>query len=123
MLGGVSICQAIAQQAIDKSGIAIFAAGSESGEIMGDVGHGFGTTSYDCRGVTSHDGLCGEDDGFEGGGADFVYGGADSGVWHASFDGTLAGRILAEAGCDQHGIFVEKKLTGLTNFAERTLPK
>jgi hypothetical protein len=42
--------------------------------------------------------LSAEDHGFDGGGADFVDGGADGGVWEASAEGTLAGGVLAEAG-------------------------
>ena len=112
MLGGVSIRQSISQQAVDKSGIAIFAAGSESGEIMRDIRHGFGATSYDCRGVTGHDGLGGQYDSFEGGGADFIDCGADSRVGHASVDGTLAGGILAKAGHIQYRSLLKRWLRG-----------
>ena len=105
MFGGVSICQAVPQQAVDKSGIAVFAARSETGKIVRDIGHGFGATGYDCGGITSHDGLGGKDDGFEGGGAYFVYCGADSRVGHASVDGALAGRVLAKAGYTQYNGF------------------
>lgn len=39
-----------------------------------------------------------EDHGFDGGGADFVEGGADGGVGEAGVEGTLAGGVLAETG-------------------------
>ena len=42
-----------------------------------------------------------EDDGFQGGGADFVYGGADGSVGHAGADGALPGGVLAETGEDE----------------------
>ena len=90
---------------------------------MWHVGHGFGATSYNCRSVAGHYGLSGKDDGLEGGGADFVDRGADSRVWHARLDGTLAGRILAEAGYVQYRSSVKTKPGELAYFAERTLPK
>jgi len=37
-----------------------------------------------------------EDEGFYGGGADFVDGGADGGVWEGGVEGALAGGVLAE---------------------------
>ena len=90
---------------------------------MRDVRHGFGATSYDRRGITSHDGLGGEDDSFEGGGADFVYRGADSRVGHASIDGTLAGRVLAETRYIQYRNLLKRRVRVLAYLAERTLPK
>ena len=90
---------------------------------MRDVRHGFGATSYDCRGITSHDGLGGEDDGFEGGSADFVDCGADSRIGHASIDGTLAGRVLAKTRQIQYRSLLKGRLRVLAYLAERTLPK
>ena len=63
---------------------------------MRGVGHGFGAAGYDAGCCACHYGLGAQDDGFEGGGADFVDGGADDGVGDAGVEGGLAGGVLAE---------------------------
>ena len=88
---------------------------------MGGVGHGFGAACYDGGGTAGHDCLRAEDDGFEGGGADFVYGGADGGVRHAGAEGALAGWVLTKTG--RMGQYAGCRLGGDMDFAERTLPK
>lgn len=100
MFAGVGVGQAVFEEAVDEGVVAVFAALAQGGEVVGDVGHGFGAAGDDAGGVAGHDGLGGEYDGFGAGGADFVYGGADGGVGETGVEGALAGRVLADTAED-----------------------
>jgi len=94
----VGVCEAVAEDAVDELDVAEFSPVAEGGQVVWGVGHGFGAAGDDDVGAGGHDGLGAEDHGFDGGGADFVEGGADGGVGEAGVEGTLAGGVLAETG-------------------------
>ena len=97
MLGGVGVCQPVAEETVHEGSVAVFATLAKGGEVMGGIGHGLCTAGYDCRGTAGHYGLAGQDDGFEGGGAYFVDCCADGGIGHAGAEGALSGWVLAKA--------------------------
>lgn len=117
----VGVREAIAEDAVDEFLVTEFGAGAEVGEVVGGVGHGFGAAGDDHVGVAGHDGLGTEDDGFDAGGADFVYGGADCAVVEAGAECALAGWVLANA---EDGVSYAGAVCGSTAyFADKTLPK
>jgi hypothetical protein len=95
----VRIGQTVLEHAIDERLVAKLGARPEVGEVVRGVGHGFGTASDDNVCIAGYDCLGAEDQGFDGGGADFVHSGCDGGLGEASTEGDLAGRVLSEAGC------------------------
>lgn len=100
VFAGVGVGEAVFEEAVDEGVVAVFAALSQSGKVVGDVGHGLGAAGYDAGGVAGHDGLGGEDDGFGARGAHLVYGGADGRFGEAGVHGALAGRVLAKTAED-----------------------
>lgn len=98
VLGAVGVGEAVFQEAVDEGVVAVFGGFAEGGEVVGDVGHGFGAAGDDAGGIAGHDCLGGDNDGFGARGADFVHGGADGVIAKAGIDCTLAGGILAETG-------------------------
>ena len=92
----VSVCQAVAEDAVCSFDVAEFRALAAGGEVVGDVGHGLGSAGHDDGGVARHYCLSAKYDRFKARGTDFVYGCRDGGGFKIGVDGALAGRILTQ---------------------------
>lgn len=93
----VNIGQAILEDTVDESLVAVLGAVAEVGKVVRSVGHGLSSASDDNIGGAEHDVLGTEDDGLEGRSADLVDGGGNGGLGEAGAHGALACRSLAEA--------------------------
>ena len=67
---------------------------------MGSVRHALGAACNDDVRIAGYDCLGTDDEGFDRGGAYFVYGRGDSGFGEACAKGDLASWVLTEAGSD-----------------------
>lgn len=94
LLLAIGILKTVLHDSVDHGLVAVLGTVTEAGQVVGSVGHGFGTTSDDDIGVAGHDGLGTEDNGLQAGGADLVNGGADGGVRETGIDGALTGGVL-----------------------------
>lgn len=100
MLLLVCVCQSILEDTVYKGLVAKFGTSTHGWEIVGSVGHGFGSSSNDNVGGPSHDCLSSTDHGLDARGTHFVDGSAYSRFGEAGANGTLSGRVLAETiGC------------------------
>lgn len=91
------IGQTVLEDTVDEGLVAVLGTGAEVGQVVGGVGHGFGTGSDDDVVDTEHDVLGTEDDGLQRRGAHLVDGGGDDVLAKASTDSGLAGGSLTQA--------------------------
>lgn len=96
MLLLIRIRQPVLEHAIHQRLIPILSSGTQVGQVVRDLGHGFGAAGDHDGGGAGHDGLGAEDHGFEARGAHFVDGGADGGGGEAGAEGALTGGVLAD---------------------------
>ena len=88
--------QTVLHNAVDELLVAVLGAGTQVGEVMGGIRHGFSAACDDDVRGSGHDGLRSENHGLERGSAHLVDGGADSGVGEAGTESTLSGWVLAD---------------------------
>lgn len=97
----VRVGEAVLQDTVDEGLVAVLGAGSKDREVVGSVGHGFGTASNDDVRSAEHDVLGAENNGLERRGADLVHGGADGRLRKAGTDGALSSRSLTKTTDDR----------------------
>src|SRR5690606_22526616 len=79
-LARVGVTKTVPSNAVNEGDVAVFCAAANVGGVVGGVGHGLGTTSNDNVGSPGSNRLRTENDGLEGGSANLVDSGGDSGV-------------------------------------------
>jgi hypothetical protein len=95
----VGVGETVLEHAVHKGLVAKLCTSAQVGEVVGGIRHALGTTSHDNVGISGDDGLSADDEGFDRGGADFVYRGGDGGIGKACANGNLAGRVLTKTVC------------------------
>jgi hypothetical protein len=116
----VGIRQTILEYTIDKRLISELGASPQDREVVRSIRHALRASGDNNIRISSHDGLCANNERLDGGRADLVDGGSNSRFGKTSTDCALAGRVLAKAVAL---ISANSKVRRrLSYFAERTLP-
>lgn len=97
----VCIGKTVLHDSIDQVLVAVFGSVTETGEVVGCVGHGLHATGDDDIGTAGLDMLDSEHDGLQAGSTDFVHGCAYCGILETGTEGGLSGGILSNTlkGC------------------------
>lgn len=97
----VCIGKTVLHDSVDQILVAVFGSVTETGEVVGCVGHGLHATGDDDIGTASLDMLDSEHDGLQARGADFVHGCAYCSILETGSEGSLSGGVLSNTfeGC------------------------